>query len=333
MRSPNAAVLAWSEQTPRAEDLAAALGIASRRFGGLGLRGIKTAPLRWALNTVRTAAWLARHRPLVVVVQNPPVVLGFIAFVHARLVGGWFLLDSHPASFGRKNAHPLVSVLPAHRWLARRAAGVLVTTEELAEEVRHWGGHPLVVHESPPAIAVDTGPVQSLEPADEVLYVGTFAKDEPVGVVVEAARLLPQVCIDITGDVERAPAGILDDAPDSARFVGFLGPADYAAAVGAADVVLVLTDEPTSVPRSAYEAVYAGRPLVVSDWPVLRELFPYAIHVPNEPAAVAAGLRTAFDRHHELLSVSTQARIDQERRWDAQLSALRDRIEQGAAAA
>jgi hypothetical protein len=79
--------------------------------------------------------------------------------------------------------------------------------------------------------------------------------------------------------------------------------------------------------RAGYEAVYAERPLVVSDWPASRAVFPHALHVSNEPAAIASGLRRAVAEHERLVRVAPEALALQRARWSEQVSALRAVIE------
>jgi hypothetical protein len=76
------------------------------------------------------------------------------------------------------------------------------------------------------------------------------------------------------------------------------------------------------VPRSAYDAVYGERPLVLTDSPMLRELFPYAVPVRNEPSSIAAGVRDALARFDELAGQVADARTLQTNRWNDQLARL-----------
>ena len=78
-------------------------------------------------------------------------------------------------------------------------------------------------------------------------------------------------------------------------------------------------------PRSAYDAVYARRPLVVSDSPTLRELFPEAVKV-DDPSLYRRRVRDALSRHAELAHAASEALERQERRWDDQLTRLRELI-------
>jgi glycosyltransferase involved in cell wall biosynthesis len=156
-----------------------------------------------------------------------------------------------------------------------------------------------------------------------LLFVCTFAPDEPLSEALEAARRLPDVQFQITGDIRRLPLEARRAAPANVEWVGYLGPDEYPAALARADVVMTLTRRGESVPRSAHEAVDALRPLVLSRWPHLGELFPYAVLVENDGAGIAAGIEEAFRRCDELSSQAPEARAVQHRRWREQLGALR----------
>jgi hypothetical protein len=78
--------------------------------------------------------------------------------------------------------------------------------------------------------------------------------------------------------------------------------------------------------RAAYEAVYAERPLVVSDWPALRDAFPHAVHVGPQAEAIHDGLRAALDDLPQLRAAAASARSAQDGRWAAQVATLREAI-------
>jgi len=98
---------------------------------------------------------------------------------------------------------------------------------------------------------------------------------------------------------------------------------DFASTMAGADAVLSLSTESSSVMRTAYEAVYAERPLVIFDRPSLRELFPHAVHVPISAAGIATGLRAVQTQREGLRQEAPRARKIQEQRWEEQVSALR----------
>ena len=325
--SGGAVYVAWSTKTGRVLELSELVGARPFLLYPRLLSGRRLTPLRYLVSAVWTFSWLLWRRPSVVMVINPPVPAAVCVALYGRVSGARVVLDSHPGGFGAQSDRLSATLQPLHRWAVRRAVATLVTGEPWATAVRRWGGVPLVVHEAPAAWTaaprpVTTAPTEA-ERGPRVLFLGTFGRDEPVDAVFEAARAMPDVCLRVTGDPEAAPAALLAGRPDNILLLGFLPPEQYQHEVLEADVVVVLTTEPTSVMRAAYEAVYAQRPLVVSDWPGLREVFPHAVHVANTAEGVAAGVRQAVEQRAALAARAPEARAAQAARWDAQVAALR----------
>ncbi len=311
----------WQRHGGRAEEFAHALGGRAVHVYPQALAARRWVLLRYLVSAVLTAAALVRLRPRAVAVVNPPVVPGLVVAAWSRLTGTPYLLDSHTSSFGVKGNAVARRTLGTTRLLARRSAGVMVTTTSWVTEVQRWGAQGLVVHEAPPAWTV--GPRRT-GGRPQVLFVGVFSSDEPVGTLVDAAALLPEADVLVTGDVQRAPAGLVDRAPVNVTFTGFLDQQAYRARLEAADVVVALTTEPTSVMRAAYEAVYARRALVVSDWPTLREVFPLAQHRPDDAEALADGVRAALAEDPAAAADRAgRAHAVQHGRWAQQLDAMR----------
>lgn len=321
---PPVAFIAWSPVAGRSEEIAGALGGEARCFYWPGRYGKLSVLARYARSAVKTARYLRRRRPRAVIVSNPPLVPGVLAWAYARSHGAPVALDSHPGGFGLQGDRVSRALQPLHAWLARRVTTTLVTDGRLAERVRGWGGCADIVHEAP--IEWAGRPRGDLRERARVLFVCIFQRDEPVAEVLEAARRLPQLEVCVTGHPAKCPPALRESAPPNVRFVGFLEGERYEQAVLDADVVLALTTEPSSVMRAGYEAVYAERPLVVSDWPASREVFPHAVHAANDAAGIAAALARAVRDHDRLTRQTGPALTLQRARWEEQLSALRHRL-------
>jgi UDP-N-acetylglucosamine--N-acetylmuramyl-(pentapeptide) pyrophosphoryl-undecaprenol N-acetylglucosamine transferase len=317
------AFIAWGAIAGRSHEIAAALDAdvlscfppgAGRRPHGL---------VRYTLGTVQTISFLLRKRPSAVIVTNPPIIPAILATAYARATGRALVIDDHPGSFGAQGYRMGRLTEPLHRRLVPSARLCLVTDSHWVAVVESWGGRGLVLHEAPG----DWLPAPKALPdgAPRVLFVCTFALDEPAAEVIEAATLLPDVQFSITGDTARGP---IDDPGPNVDLVGFLDHASYRRLVEDADVVLALTTEPTSAMRAAFEAVWAEKVLVVNDWPLLQDLFPNAVHVGNTPASIARGLRRAFDDHAALQLAAREARLLQLGRWQSQIAALRTALDE-----
>jgi glycosyltransferase involved in cell wall biosynthesis len=318
--------VAWGAVAGRSAELAEALG---GRALCLYPPGDRRPPVlvRWSFSALRTAAHVLRRRPGVVVVTNPPLPAALVAWAAGRLVGARVALDTHPGGFGAQGDRVAARLQPLHRWLVRRVDLSIVAAPVWRDAVERWGGRAVVVHEAPgdwrPAPARRHGRLR-------VLYVGRFAADEPWQAVVEAAAACPEVDVRITGDPARAGVGA-DGLPSNVRLVGFLDAGAYREAVLDADVVVCLTTEPGSIMRAGCEAVWAGRPLVVSDWPAAREVFPHAVPTTNDGRSLARALRWVDHRYESLAAAAPEARRLQLARWDEQRRRLAEALALGVA--
>lgn len=314
------AFISWGAIGGRSEEIATALGGEARCFFPAGSPARPHVLVRYALSTIRTAAYIISKRPKAIIVTNPPVLAGLVVYACSRLTGATVGLDSHPGSFGAQEDHVSARLLPLHRWLVRRCGITLVTTRQWCEVVESWGGHPLIVHEAPgswsPAPAAERERLR-------LLYVGRFAPDEPVEPLIAAASLAPECDFYVTGRVADCPAALRESAPTNVHFTGFLGKEAYQRALMDSDLVAALTTEPTSVMRAAYEATYAAKPLIISDWPTGRELFPHALHVNNGAEEIAGAVRAVARDRRSLLARTMPAREAQLARWNLQEDALR----------
>jgi hypothetical protein len=319
-RRPDVVFLAWSRTSGRSQEIAAALGgdpvcVFPRRLTARRL----FAP-RYLYSAAVSVRELLRRRPRSIIATNPPVFPGLLAWLYAGLTRTPFVLDSHPTSFGAKDHRVSQRLLGLHRWLARRATAVMVTTSQWVDVLHSWGAVGIVVHEAPPLWSVSPldGPA-----GRRALFVGVFGSDEPIECVFRAAALRPDLEVHVTGDLRRCPPGLLRDSPANVRLVGYLGVDDYVSAVAAADIVVALTTEPTSIVRAGYEAVYARRPLIISDWPEGRKTFPFAVATANDPAALAAAFDQALTAENRDADRLEAARQTQLKRWTEQCAHLR----------
>ena len=315
--------LAWGAVAGRSAEMAAALGGEAVSLYPPGAGRRPHAAVRYLSCTLATIRHLRRRRPGFVVVTNPPVLAGLVAYACSRRYGFRVALDSHPGAFGAQGDELSRRLLPLHRALARRVAFSMVAADPWAARVASWGGRALVVHEAP-GLALSAPPPRGGRL--RVLCVGRLAADEPVAEVLAAAGKVPGCEVLVTGDEARLAPGLRGSAPSNVTFVGFLEADAYAAAVRDCHAVLTLTTEPASVMRAAYEAVYAGRPLIVSDWPIGRATFPRAVHVANDAASIAAGLAGLVERYEELVGAAVEARGVQVARWEGQEGRLREAI-------
>jgi glycosyltransferase involved in cell wall biosynthesis len=175
-----------------------------------------------------------------------------------------------------------------------------------------------------PFLELPPGEPYPVEPGFNVLFVSTFASDEPVSAVMEAAEQLPEVRFYITGDTRKKPDAFLNAAPPNVIFTGFLDPnGRYLGLLRAADVVLVLTTRDHTLQLGGCEAVAVGKPLITSDWPYLRQVFRGGtVFAANTAEGIRDAVVEARARQAELSEAIAAFRQDSRREWNDRLAHL-----------
>jgi glycosyltransferase involved in cell wall biosynthesis len=269
---------------------------------------------------------LWRERPDVVFVMSPPPVAIAAVYCYCRARGGRYVVDAHSGVFFTRRWRHFQAM---QYWLCRRAVTTIVTNEYVAGLVRAHGGSATVVPDVPVEFDSPAAPIDAPD-GFIVVCVTSFDRDEPVSAMVEAARRLPEVPFLITGDIAFAPRPLRGTLPPNLTPTGFLETSSYGGLLRKAGVVMALTTDDHTMQRGAYEAIYQGTPVIVSDTQVLRQAFDEgAVHVNNTPEAIVAAVVRVRDNAPEYRDAARRLRARKLSRWDRTraelLAALRAR--------
>lgn len=266
------------------------------------------APVRYILQAVRTTRILLKERPRLVFVQNPPIFAAMVVYLYARLGRARYVIDSHTGA--------LLSPwwkwsLPIHAFLSRRAITTIVTNEYLRSIVDSWGADTFLIADIPTKFP--EGQTVSLDGKFNVAVINTFSPDEPLEAVLEAASALPETHFYVTGNLIRAKKSLLENKPDNVTFTGFLPDAEYFGLLRAARAIMVLTTDDHTMQRGACEAVSLGKPIVTSNWPILREYFNRGtLFVDNSAADIQ---RAVIKMQQQREKLENEISLLQQERW------------------
>lgn len=257
-------------------------------------------------------------------VQNPPIFSVLLAFIYARIHRAQYVIDSHTGAF-----FPPWSWLPGlHRLLSRKALTTIVHNMSQEKIVKCWGCHTFVLSDYP-------GPRPDSErfPLDGRFNVGvvsSFAQDEPLDLLFEAASRLPEVQFYVTGDANRIESSLLAQKPHNCLLTGYLSYGRYIGLMREVDVIIALTTRNHTLLSGAYEAVSLGTPLITSDWPVLRDQFSIGtIHVQNTVEGIFEGVRQAQGEHDTLRRDIRTLRDRLQNEWKKSFEELQSLIAKG----
>lgn len=289
---------------------------------GLAERGAEPAPLRelrglyrLARLGVRTARLWRAGRALAppdVVHANDLETLPAAALL-ARRAGARLVYDAHELYSAFEADPPRLynaAALALERALARRADAVVTVSEPLAEELHARLGletAPLVVHNAPPLTQV-AAPGAAGRPL-EAVFQGSFGPGRPLGDLLDAVALAPDVRLTIRGvrvPAEAVRAEIARRGLEDRVVLAETVPPDAAVeALGGFHAGIVFDRPETrnnelSFPNKLFEYLMAGLAVVVPRLPGLAPLVEQercgVTFEPGSPEALASALQALVAR-------------------------------------
>lgn len=320
---PHTLAVTW-EQHRRTRELCSWLGMPLHEvtFNATRLK-------RYAKLGKQTLRLLSERKPKVVYVQNPSLILATLVLAARPFLGRYkVVMDAHNEAVAPfTHAYWPITSLTRH---ALRAADVtIVTNAALADQVRRIGGNPHVLPDRLPTPPfAPTAPLR-LDGPLRVMVVATYAADEPIAEIIEAARLLgDQFQFSITGRETKLPAEQRARLPANVRQTGFLSEEAYWELMRDSHIVLDFTLKPNCLVCGAYESLAVLRPMVLTGNPATVDLFgKVAVTTTDHDAkAIAECLQRARAQLAELNDSVMNERPRFEQRWHEHAVRLREKI-------
>jgi glycosyltransferase involved in cell wall biosynthesis len=241
---------------------------------------------------------LRRERAEVIFVQNPPIFAVVMISLYAQCYGARYVIDSHTGAFlGWKWSWSV----GLHRMLSRGALTTIVHNESQGRLVQRWGCPYFVLAFTPGDYPA--GAPYPLSEKFNVAVICSFDADEPLDILFEAAGHLNEVCFYLTGDAQRIDRRLLMKKPENICLTGYLSYELYVGLLRGVSAIMDLVNNEHTLLMGAFEAVSLGVPLIVSDWPLLRNYFSLGtVHIPNTVEGVCKGVRQMQRKHAQLQS-------------------------------
>ena len=317
----NALFLVWGPPShgPRSQVFASELGIKELHFiYSTTKRGFLSALVKYPYQALKTFSVLFSKGPKLVIVQSPPSLAVLCAYLYCLVTGRKYVIDAHSAAFSQLWMRPLW--LTKH--LARKAVTTLVTNTHFQQMIRGWGAHSFVLHDIPTVfLRAEEG--YPLDGKFNVVVINTFSPDEPLDQIIDAAAHIPEVHFYVTGRKKNANSDLISKAAANIHFTDFLPNVIYYALLESAQAIMCLTTRDHTMQRGACEALWMGKPIITSDWALLREYFRNGtIHVDNSSAAIVRAVREMGNNHAQYKQGILELQSARQREWQEKIEAL-----------
>lgn len=282
--------------------------------------------IRYLASSYQTIVALRKYRPNVFFVQNPSIVLASLALIYHKLSGTPLVIDAHNAGlFPSSNKHNPLNLIA--KIIIRHTPITIVTNNTLCEYVESLGGNPALLPDPLPQL-LESNTCKKIEDSSfNVLFICSWAEDEPYMNVINAARKLPDdVCIYITGNYKKKST-LLTELPENIVLTGFISEKEFDSMLHQCDLILDLTTRQDCLVCGAYEAVSAKQPLLLSDTLVLREYFSEcAMYTDNGTEDIAKKIQHAKENIRAMKKNAASAKNTIDARWQQMLSIFSNQL-------
>jgi hypothetical protein len=322
--------LVWAPHSIRAKNLAerldAQLYLISYKF-----KKKIYSPIKYLKLFTNTLFILEKERPQVIICQIPPIFCALATIVHQYLTGAKcnIAIDMHTGAFDK----PWSYLRPLNRWIMKKVYMVIVTNYELKDNICSDIKRKTIVLEDPlPYFEVARGKKQEKGEQKndrfKVAVISSFAPDEPLAEILDAAATMSGIQFFITGDKSKAAKHILEKKINNVIFTGFLDYNDYISLLQGVNAIMVLTKRNKTMLAGAYESLALEKPLITSDWPPLKRYFyKGTVHVDNSSKEIQEAIDNVRKRAEEIEKDISDLRIEKTKEWDKKFMTFKHFLE------
>lgn len=322
---PKIVAIAWAPYQDHVEKYANQLGAQLYNVHYFSFQNPALAPIKYVPQTLRTWLILMHEHPTAVYILNPPVFAPLVVWAYCVFSGAKILMDTHySALYGTKWKW----LLPVTRFLAKRAIINIVDQERNKRLLNSWNAEAIVL-EKPPYQEFDTARRDVTRDRFNIVVINTFAEDDPVEIILEAATLCADIDWYILGDPKRARQSLLTRVSKNVTFTGYLLKEDYWNCLFPANAVMALTTREYSLMAGAIDGLSIDKPLILSRQPALEEYFTKGVvFVDNEARSIARGVREFQKLEKQLIGEIASLHNEKRIKWEKSFAYLQNVVAQ-----
>lgn len=272
--------------------------------------------LRYLILSYQTVVYLFKQRPKVLLVQNPSIVLSFLAVFIQLFCKYKLIVDAH-----NEGVEPYINsawIFQALTKLLHRLSDLtIVTNQGLVSIVEGNGGNALILPDGLPKLVPQKLEKETLDSSFRLMLIATFVDDEPIEEIFEAfGRLSCKAELRVTGNYTNLSKEIRNSLPKGIILCGFLPEQDYVNELYRSDLIIDLTKKENCLVCGAYEAISLGCPIMLSDDTAGRSLFEKGVvFTKNDSTSIYMTLLKTIEAIDTLKQDTDSMRSIYQRNW------------------
>ena len=233
----------------------------------------ETPPLQRHLSaSFATIFSLIRYRPKKIICQYSFLLLVILRIYKIIFRNTKILADCHNKALKRSINLPFFHSIfwATKEWSFRDIEGIIITNQGLYGLADKLNTNVYILGDPVPDFSISLYQPPN-DGSKKVVFISSFAKDEPHDLVLNTANRLQGINFFITGSPPRS--FLKKDISGNITLTGFLDKQEYIKLLLEADTILSLSTEKEILQCSTYEAISLEKPTIVTDSDTARNTF------------------------------------------------------------
>lgn len=253
----------------------------------------------------KTVSTIRTQKLTHVFVQNPSIILTSTAIFLKFIFNIKVCIDAHNSGvFPLENRFKILTGI--NKYLLKKADLVIVSNIHLANTIKPWGVN--VIDMCDPIPDMHKSELSLPPQPPYVLFICSWAADEPYLEVIEAAKKTPHLGVYFTGNYKKVlTETVINNLPDNVKLLGYVSESEYTYYFSNSIGVIDLTTRDNCLVCGAYEAISLRKAAIISDSLVNREVFKRGfIYTENNAPAIQLAILD-LEKNHEALNLEMES--------------------------
>ena len=273
----------------------------------------------------KTLIVLLRNRPDIIFAQNPSIFLALLVVIYGRIFSKVTVIDCHNAGIYPFNGERVWAQKIAY-FIFQNSDLIIVSNSVLKKFVEDNGGEAIELPDPFPVINGKS--TYGVRGKFNFLLICTWAQDEPYEEVIKAFfELDNNYVLYVSGNSKGKEKNLSLSVPDNVVLTGYLSNNDFDDLLCSCDSVIDLTTRDDCLVCGAYEAVAAGKPLILSNTNALKKYFKdAALYTENNLYEIKSTVEKITKNLPELKQKVLDYSVRQEKEWDNMVNILKKKV-------
>lgn len=273
-------------------------------------------PIKHTRQLAKSIVILLKEKPKILMVQNPSIILCFFSIILKFFFRFKLVVDAHNEGIEPLNSSNKFKIRLTNT-IIKNTDITIVTNKYLQAKVDQLGGFGIIIPDKLPEPINTQSSKDSLSSKFNLVLIATYAADEPIKEILQAASNLSQtLTLYVTGNENKLDKRFRETLSSNIKFTGFLHEKEYWSLIASAHATIDLSLKDNCLVCGAYESVAVNTPMILSDSMACRDYFyKGSVYTSADTGAIELAIKDMIANHENYKKDIAELQLEIKKNW------------------